>query len=104
MIFAAIGPAAPARSSRASGGAKFAIGTYIMALIITFILALLIDALAPIVRRHQGLRSPRSSSPPTATPSRGSPASSICSGCSGAILRCSSAIYPGTRSSSARRC
>ena len=46
MIFAAIGPLA---LLVVGGGAaiKFAIGTYIMALIITFILALIIDALAP---------------------------------------------------------
>lgn len=46
MIFAAIGPLA---MLGVGGGAniKFAIGTYIMALIITFILALIVDALAP---------------------------------------------------------
>jgi hypothetical protein len=45
MIFAAIGPLA---LLIAGGGAgiKFAIGTYIMSLIVTFILALLVDALA----------------------------------------------------------
>jgi len=46
-IFAAIGPLALLLVGGASGGAKFAVGTYIMALVITFILALLIDALAP---------------------------------------------------------
>ena len=46
MIFAAIGPLALLVTTGA-GGVKFAIGTYIMALIITFILALLIDVLAP---------------------------------------------------------
>jgi Yip1-like protein len=46
MIFAAIGPLA---LLVVGGGAsiKFAIGTYIMALVITFILALIVDALAP---------------------------------------------------------
>jgi hypothetical protein len=46
MIFAAIGPLALLVAAGA-GNVKFAIGAYIMALIITFILALLIDALAP---------------------------------------------------------
>ena len=47
MILAAIGPLALLLVGGAGGGVKFAVGTYIMALIITFILALLIDALAP---------------------------------------------------------
>jgi hypothetical protein len=47
MIFAAIGPLALLIIGGAGGGAKFAIGTYIMALVITFILALVIDAIAP---------------------------------------------------------
>ena len=46
MIFAAIGPLALLLTVGV-GGIKFAIGAYIMALIITFILALIIDALAP---------------------------------------------------------
>ncbi len=46
MIFAAIGPLALLLTIGV-GGVKFAIGSYIMALIITFILALLVDALAP---------------------------------------------------------
>jgi hypothetical protein len=46
LIFAAIGPLALMLVA-GGGGAKFAIGTYIMSLVITFILALLIDALAP---------------------------------------------------------
>jgi Yip1 domain len=46
MIFAAIGPLALLLTVGV-GGIKFAIGAYIMALIITFILALLVDALAP---------------------------------------------------------
>ena len=46
MIFAAIGPLALLLTVGV-GGIKFAIGAYIMALIITFIPALLVDALAP---------------------------------------------------------
>ncbi|MEO5766287.1 MAG: Yip1 family protein [Casimicrobiaceae bacterium] len=46
-LFAAIGPLALIVAGGAGGGAKFAVGTYIMSLVITFILALLIDALAP---------------------------------------------------------
>jgi len=47
MIFAAIGPLALLLVGGLTGAVKFALGTYIMALIITFILALIIDALAP---------------------------------------------------------
>ena len=47
MIFAAIGPIALLLIGGLTGGVKFAIGTYIMALVITFILALVVDALAP---------------------------------------------------------
>jgi Yip1 domain len=46
MIFAAIGPLALLVAGGGGAGIKFAIGTYIMALIITFILALIVDALA----------------------------------------------------------
>ena len=44
MIFAAIGPLA-LLASTTGAGIKFAIGTYVMALVITFILALIVDAL-----------------------------------------------------------
>jgi hypothetical protein len=44
MLFAAIGPLALLLAG-GGGAVKFAIGTYIMALIITFILALIVDAL-----------------------------------------------------------
>lgn len=47
LIFAAIGPLALLLAGGAGGGAKFAVGMYIMALVITFILALVIDAIAP---------------------------------------------------------
>ena len=47
MIFAAIGPLALLLVGGMVGAVKFAVGTYIMALIITFILALIVDALAP---------------------------------------------------------
>jgi hypothetical protein len=46
MMFAAIGPLALLVSGGGATAVKFAIGTYIMALIITFILALIVDALA----------------------------------------------------------
>lgn len=46
MIFAAIGPLALLIGA-GGPGVKFAVGTYVMTLIITFILALVIDALAP---------------------------------------------------------
>jgi hypothetical protein len=44
MIFAAIGPLA-LLASTTGAGIKFAVGTYVMALVITFILALIVDAL-----------------------------------------------------------
>jgi len=46
MIFAAIGPLAVLIVGDGGAGAKFAIGAYIMALIITFMLALIVDALS----------------------------------------------------------
>ncbi len=45
MIFAAIGPLA-LLASTTGAGIKFAIGIYVMSLVITFILALIVDALA----------------------------------------------------------
>jgi len=47
MLFAAIGPLVVVIGKGGAAAAKFAIGAYVMTLIATFILTLIVDALAP---------------------------------------------------------